>query len=63
VFVDGISMGTYADSGSAETWNTTDFNVSGWTGSKTVKIVPTAAAWGSCSQWGQVALNWAELKE
>jgi len=72
VFVDGISVGTYANQYSSESpshWITTTFDVSGvsFTGEHIVKIVATGSAGSLCAYhqnpdyYGQVALNWAKI--
>lgn len=64
VFINGVSVGTYPDQTSTETWYTTEFNLpASTTGALSVEIISTADAWSGCNTWGQLALNWAQLVE
>ena len=64
VYVNGDLVGTYvATPETGNPWYTTDFDISsgGYTGSLTISLEATGAAWGGCGTYGQVAFSWLEL--
>ena len=63
VYVNDNLVGTYKDRFPSNTWTVTDFDISSWnfSGLLTIKFEATAAAWGGCPTYGQVAFNMIEL--
>ena len=63
VLVNGVLVGHYTDSlNPTETWVVSEFPVSGLTGSNTVALVATDAAWPSCDPWGQIAVDYINVE-
>ncbi|MFH1071865.1 MAG: hypothetical protein V1743_00370 [Nanoarchaeota archaeon] len=63
VLVNGELVGQYADAGdSVETWEVSEFPVSGITGNQAVVIRATGEAGPSCEPWGQVAVDYINVE-
>ena len=63
VLLDGNNVGHYSDSlNPAETWVVSEFPVSGITGTHTVALVATDAAWPQCTPWGQIAVDYINVE-
>lgn len=63
VYVNDILVGTYVDKYSTNTWEITDFDISGlgFSGLLTIELKATGDAWSGCGTYGQVAFNEIEL--
>ena len=63
-----VTIGTYCDEGPVETWKTTCFDLIGpghWakgTGEMTIKITLTGDLWSGYNTYGQLAIDWMELR-
>lgn len=62
VFVDEKFLARYTDSqDSDERWVTSDFPLNNLQGDIEVKLVLTDPIWDQCTNWGQLAVNWAKI--
>ncbi|KKQ46740.1 MAG: hypothetical protein US67_C0069G0005 [Candidatus Woesebacteria bacterium GW2011_GWD1_38_10] len=63
-----VKVGEYNDQYSTEEWITSEFDLTGYghwakgTGEMKVKITRTGANWSGYEIWGQLAIDWMELK-
>ena len=63
VFANGNLVGHYTDAqDSAEVWVTTEFPLPNLTGLINIEIKLKNNIWSGCETWGQLAINWVEIK-
>ncbi|MDD4830555.1 MAG: hypothetical protein PHR31_00200, partial [Candidatus Pacebacteria bacterium] len=63
VYVDGTLIDSYTDAYSTETWLTSSFDVSSYTGTHEVKITLTASHWESFDSYGQLGISWIKIAD
>ncbi len=58
VYVNDVAIATYLDQYSTETWVTSKFDTTGYTGIQTVKIELLGGHWSGYATWGQLGISW-----
>ena len=62
IYINDIFLAHYTDENiSSEDWHTHNYPLDNLTGTLTVKLIATDEIWGSCSPYGQVAIDWVEI--
>ena len=62
IYVNDVFLAHYEDEGiSSEDWYIDSYPLNNLTGTLTIKLVATDTIWGSCSAYGQLAIDWIEI--
>lgn len=62
IYINDIFLAHYTDEYiSSEDWHIHNYPLDNLTGTLNIKLVATDEIWGSCSPYGQVAIDWVEI--